>query len=397
MPNPTQNRTNATFHHKNRHNSMKSLIYILAGFLFLEGCSPAHSTHQTPAAPSLPVIEIKQSTAFTTVEYPATIEGTADLEIRPQVGGYLDKIFVDEGSYVSKGHPLFKIDEKPFREALNQAQANLSGAEAALIQAELEVEKYRPLVANKVVSEFQLKAAVAAQQMAAANLEQAKALLGTAKINLGYTLVQASVSGYVGRLSKKQGTLVSPTDPLPLTTLSDVHEVRVYFALGETAFINFKNQFEGETLDEKIKNLPAVSMLLADHNAYSETGKVDMVDGQFNRNTGTITFRATFPNSNGLLRSGNTGRVQLSLPHENAILVPQEATIEIQDKVFVFTVDRDNKVAKQPIEIIGRTGQEYLVSQGLKPGDRIVFKGFETLQEGAIIEPQPTENYLTKK
>jgi len=397
MLNPIPHKTNSTFHHKNRHNSMKSLIYIVAGLIFLEGCSPAHSTNPTPAAPSLPVIEIKQSTAFTTVEYPATIEGTADLEIRPQVSGYLDRIFVDEGSYVSKGQPLFKIDENPFREALNQAQANLSGAEAALVQAELEIEKYTPLVANKVVSEFQLKTAVAAKQMAAANLEQAKALLGTAKINLGYTLVQASVSGYVGRLSKKQGTLVSPTDPLPLTTLSDVHEVHVYFALGETAFINFKNQFEGETLDEKIKNLPAVSMLLADHNPYPETGKVDMVDGQFNRNTGTITFRATFPNSKGLLRSGNTGRVQLSLPHEDAILVPHEATVEIQDKVFVFTVGKDNQVTRQPISIIGRTGQEYLVSQGVKPGDRIVYKGFETLQEGSVIDPQPTENYLTKK
>lgn len=375
---------------------MKNLIYILAGLVLLNSCSKAYTADQVDETPTLPVVEIRQATAFTTVAYPATIEGTVDVEIRPQINGNLERIFVDEGDYVTKGQPLFKIDEQPFREALNHAMANLNGAEAALIQSELEVEKYTPLAANKVVSEFQLKTAEAAQKLAKANLDQAKAMLGTAEINLGYTLVRAPVNGYLGRLSKKQGTLVAPTDGQPLTTLSDVHEVHVYFALGETDFINFKNQYQGETLEEKIKNLPPVSLLLADHNAYPEKGRVDMVDGQFSRSTGTITLRATFPNAQGLLRSGNTGRIQLSLPHENALMVPQEATLEIQDKIFVFTVDQDNKVKKQPIQVIGRSGGEYLVKNGLKAGDRIVYKGFGSLEEGTLIVPEEAEDYLTK-
>ena len=368
---------------------MKNVIitsFILA--LVLSSCADKSQAPAAAPAPLLPVLAITSENTTTDAEYPASIQGTVDVEIRPQVSGNLDRVLVDEGAYVSKGQSLFKINERPFREQLNNALASLHAAEAALINAQLEVDKLTPLVQNKVVSDYQLKTAKASQKIAAANIEQAKAMVASAKINLGYTNVTAPVSGYIGRLPKKQGSLVSATDIEPLTTLSDVHEVYAYFSLGETDFINFKAQYAGSSIGDKIKKLPPVSLILADDNAYPQTGKIDMVDGQFDKNTGAITLRATFPNANGTLRSGNTGRIRLGLQHDDAILVPQSATIEMQDKVFVFTVGKENKVTKMPITVIGKSGTNYLIKDGVKTGDQIVLSGIDKLQEGQVIQPQ---------
>nr|WP_243416338.1 efflux RND transporter periplasmic adaptor subunit [Flavobacterium sp. HTF] len=368
---------------------MKNVIitsFILA--LVLSSCADKSQAPAAAPAPVLPVLAITSENTTTDNEYPASIQGTVDVEIRPQVSGNLDRVLVDEGAYVSKGQSLFKINERPFREQLNNALASLHAAEAALINSQLEVDKLTPLVQNKVVSDYQLKTAKASQKIAAANIEQAKAMVASAKINLGYTNVTAPVSGYIGRLPKKQGSLVSATDIEALTTLSDVHEVFVYFSLGETDFINFKSQYAGNSIGDKIKKLPPVSLILADNNAYPQTGKIDMVDGQFDKTTGAITLRATFPNANGTLRSGNTGRIRLGLQHDDAILVPQSATIEMQDKVFVFTVSKDNKVTKMPITVVGKSGTNYLIKDGVKSGDQIVLSGIDKLQEGQVIQPE---------
>ncbi len=368
---------------------MKNVIitsFILA--LVLSSCADKNQAPTAPPPPVLPVLAITSANTTTDAEYPAAIQGTVDVEIRPQVSGNLDRIFVDEGAYVSKGQTLFKINERPFREQLNNALASLHAAEAALINANLEVDKLTPLVQNKVVSDYQLKTAKASQKIAAANIEQAKAMVGSAKINLGYTNVTAPVSGYIGRLPKKQGSLVSASDVEALTTLSDVHEVFAYFSLGETDFINFKAQYAGSSLGDKIKKLPPVTLILADNNAYPQTGKIDMVDGQFDKTTGAITIRATFPNANGTLRSGNTGKIRLGLEHDDAILVPQSATVEMQDKVFVFTVGKDNKVTKMPIIVVGKSGTNYLIKEGVKTGDQIVLSGIDKLQDGQAIQPE---------
>lgn len=368
---------------------MKNVIitsFILA--LVLSSCADKNQAPAAPPPPVLPVLAITSANTTTDAEYPAAIQGTVDVEIRPQVSGNLDRIFVDEGSYVNKGQTLFKINERPFREQLNNALASLHAAEAALINAQLEVDKLTPLVQNKVVSDYQLKTAKATQKIAAANIEQAKAMVGSAKINLGYTNVTAPVSGYIGRLPKKQGSLVSASDVEPLTTLSDVHEVFAYFSLSETDFINFKSKYAGNSLGDKIKKLPPVQLILADNTDYPKTGKIDMVDGQFDKTTGAITLRATFPNANGTLRSGNTGRIRLGLQHDDAILVPQSATIEMQDKVFVFTVGKDNKVTKMPITVVGKNDTNYLIKDGVKTGDQIVLSGIDKLQDGQAIQPE---------
>jgi membrane fusion protein (multidrug efflux system) len=367
---------------------MKKLIALSFIVLFLYSCSDSPAQAGGNDLQSLPVLKISTSDATTQAEYPASIEGVTNVEIRPQVDGFLDKLFVDEGAYVNAGQPLFKINDQPYREQLNNALANLHAQEAAVINAQLEIDKFTPLVQNKVVSDYQLKAANAAYKIAVANQEQAKASVATAQINLNYTLITAPVSGYIGLLPKKQGSLVSRSAPEALTTLSDVHQVHVYFSLSEGDFINFKAQYAGNTINDKIKKLQPVALVLADNSVYPLPGRIDMIDGEFDKNTGAITVRASFPNAQGLLRSGNTGKIRLSLTHPDAIVIPQSATVEIQDKVFVFTVGDSDKVGKQPITVIGKTGTDYLVGDGVKPGDRIVFSGIDHLQAGMVIKPE---------
>lgn len=367
-------------------NVMRTSILLMA--ILFAGCAGNQAQAPAPEPQSLQVISLQGSSETTFTDYPASIQGTVDLEIRPQVSGILDQIFVNEGAQVQKGQPLFKINERPYREALNNAKALLHVAQAAVINAQIEVDKLTPLVKNKVVSDFQLKTATATYQSAQAGVEQAKAAVAAAEINLGYTLIKAPVAGNVGRLPKKQGSIVAPTDAAALTQLSDAHEVHVYFSLGEDDFVAFNAKYPGNTVAEKLKKLPGVELVLAGDNVYAEKGKVDMVDGQFDKQTGSIALRATFPNKQGLLRSGNTGKVRLSLQYQNAILVPQSSTVEIQDKMFVFMVDAANKVTRTPITVSGTSGRNYLVKDGLKSGDRIVFDGIDKLKDGDVIKPE---------
>lgn len=385
-----------SFNTVKRSNHVTKAIVLLSA-IFLFGCSSDDKLQVSSVEkPTLPVISINTSAETTFLEYPASIQGAVDVEIRPQVGGYLDQVLVNEGALVKAGQPLFKINELPFREQLNNAKANLRAAEAAVLNAQLEVDKLIPLVQNKVVSDIQLKTAKTAHQIAVANVAQAKASVGTAQINLGYTLIKAPVNGYIGRLPKKQGSLVSPSDPLALTNLSDVHEVHVYFSLGEADFISFNAKYPNVTKQGNLQKLPPVDLILSDNDTYAQKGKIDMIDGQFDKNTGSITLRASFPNAAGLLRSGNTGKVRLSLQHSDAILVPQAATVEVQDKVFVYTLDKDNKVSKQPIKVIGTSGTNYLIKDGLKSGDRIVVKGMESLKDGDAITPEISKEKTLK-
>lgn len=369
---------------------MKSFPYLIGILAVLTGCAEKPA-RQTIALSPVTTTKVAASSGITYQDYPASVEGKDNVEIRPQVTGILNRIFVDEGAFVTKGEAIFQIDEAPFREKLNNAKASLHSAEGALSNAQLEIDKLTPLVAGKVISDYQLKTAQSAREVALGNVEQAKADIASAKINLGYTLIKAPCSGYIGRLLRKQGSLVGPADPSALTDLSDVHELHVYFALGENDFIRFKKQYAGETIAEKIKHAPPVELILADDSAYATKGRIDLIDGQFDKNTGAITVRATFNNSAGLLRSGNTGKIRLGLQYANLVAVPQSATGEMQDKVFVFVVGSGNKVEKHMITISGKNGDYYLISRGLNPGDQIVTKGFDHLQDGQAVKPAADE------
>ena len=366
------------------------LIAIAAVVLYACNSSSGNEAAQYQQGPqTLPVITVSSSPATTYLEYSASLEGSKDIEIRPQVEGYLEKIYVDEGAQVRKGQPLFQINSRPFREQLNNAKATLDAARANLSSAEINVSKLTPLVQNNVISDVQLKTAKAAYDAAAASVAQAQALVGNAEINLGFALIKAPVDGYIGRIPHKMGSFVGLSTVEALTVLSEIKEVYAYFSLSENDFVQFKNLFAGNTIEDKIKKMPPVELVLSDGSIYKQKGKVQMVTGQFDNSTGAISFRATFPNADRLLRSGNTGKIRIPNVLTNALVVPQEATFEIQDKVFVFALGDSNKVTSKPIVISGKTAAYYFVASGVKEGEKIVFSGGGTLKDGMAIVPQP--------
>ncbi len=365
----------------------------------LYSCANSSATpgmHQQ-GAPQLPVLSVATTSGTTFREYPASLEGKVNVEIRPQVEGYLEKIYPDEGAYVRKGQPLFRIDARTYNEALNNAKSTLLAAQANVSKAQVEVDRLTPLVQNNVISEVQLKTAKANYDAAVAAAEQAKAAIANAQINVGYTIVKAPASGYIGRIPYKTGSLVGKNDAL--TVLSDISEMYAYFSLSEQDFIAFKNQFAGNSIEEKVKKVPPVELALADNSIYPVKGKISTIEGQFDKTTGAISVRATFPNPGGILRTGNTGKVRIPQLYNDAVVVPIEATFEVQDKVFVFAVGDSNKVASKPINISGKTTNYYFVKDGLKAGEKIVFSGVGNLQDGVAIVPQPisTDSLLKAK
>jgi membrane fusion protein (multidrug efflux system) len=367
----------------------------LSGLLFsllfvFDSCKQSSGSMGWEQPPQvLPVFAVASRPATVYREYTASIEGTSVVEIRPQVEGTLEKIYADEGSYVKKGQPLFQINDRPYREQLDNARAGLAAAKAAVSNAEINVSRLEPLVKNNVISDVQLKTAQAALDAAKANEAQAEAMMRNAEINFGYALIKAPVDGYIGRIPFKVGSLVGMGMIEPLTVLSETKEVYAYFSLSETDFMQFKNEFTRTSMEEKIKEVPPVELVLADGSIYPLKGKVETVSGQFSSSTGTISFRAVFENPDGMLRSGNTGKVRIPRQLESALVIPQESTYELQDKVFVFVLADSNKVVGAPIDIDGTSGNYYLVDKGLKPGDKVVYSGIDRLRDSVVIQPVP--------
>ena len=357
----------------------------LSLLLFSCGSSSEHG-YGPQEAPVVPVTTVDTVSATTYKDYSASLEGKVNIDIRPQVDGYLDKIFVDEGAFVTAGQPLFKINDQPYQEQLNTALATQHAAEANLAKAQLELDKFEVLTKNNVVSDIQLKTAKSSFDMAKANLEQSKAAVELARINVGYTLIKAPVSGYIGRIPKRLGSLVGRMDAQALTTLSDVHEVYAYFSMSEIDFLRFNNENQGNSMPEKLKKLLPVTLVMADGNLYPQEGRIEMIDGQFDKTTGSISLRATFPNAQGLLRSGNTGKVRVSQVHHGALSVPQEATFELQNRVFVYIIGDSSKTKMTPITIAGKAEKIYLVSDGVKKGDQVITGSLHALQDGVVVK-----------
>jgi len=382
---------------------MKAKLYQLlraAGFSFaaitlLYSCKDGSATAGAGAMPppSLPVTTAAVLPATTYQDFTASVQGKRDVEIKPQVDGYLTGIQVDEGAYVHKGQPLFLIDRRPFEEQLNTAKAALVAAKARMESAQIEVDKLKPLVENKVVSDVQLRSAQAAYSSAQAAVEQAQSEMEAARINLNYTTITAPSDGYVGTIPYKAGSLVTKQQDKALTVVSETKDMRVYFSMSEPDFLAFKEKYPGNTVADKVKQMPSVQLVLADNSIYPHPGKVEIVEGQFDKAVGAIKFRASFPNAEGMLRSGSTGKVRIPTTFKAALLVPQDATFEMQGKVFVYTVADSNKIVTKPLSISGRTTNYYFVSDGVKQGDKLVLASMSTtlmggLRDGMVITPQ---------
>ncbi|MDH6250280.1 membrane fusion protein (multidrug efflux system) [Chryseobacterium sp. H1D6B] len=365
----------------------KSTIFFLS-LIVLAGCRKNNQNQSyQQQAPELPVETVKQGDASASREYAASIEGISNVEIRPQVTGYLTKIFVDEGDYVRAGQPLFKIEDQIFREQLKSAQAALISAQANLAASKIDLDRKKELFRNKMVSDIQVKEAEASYNAARGAVSQSLSTIESAKINVNFSTIKAPVSGYIGRFNYRLGSLLTPTNQDPITLLSDIHQVYTYFSLSENDFSSFQKQNAGSSIDEIVKNTPAVSLQLSGGENYAEKGRIDAVEGQFNKTTGSITLRAKFNNPNNLLRSGNTGKIVMEQFYSNVILLPVASTRAIQDKIFVFTI-KDGKAVQLPIEVSGKAGNDFIVSKGLKAGDQYIVSGFDRLQPGTPVAAQ---------
>ncbi len=361
---------------------------LIAVAVYVTGCNEAQGTQAAPPPQSLPVLPIHSAPATTFQEFSASVEGKTNVEIRPQVSGILEKIYVEEGAYVASGQLLFKINDRPYSAQVSNTSANVAAAKANEEKAAIEVRRLTPLVENNVIADVQLKSAQAAYAAAKAQVIQAEAEGNNADINLGYTLVKAPVGGYIGRIPFKVGALVGKGEAQPLTVVSDIKEVYAYFGMSESDFLQFTNRFSGKTIDDKIKGLPPVELQLADKSIYPYKGKIELMEGQFDKSIGAITFRATFPNADRLLRSGITGKIRIPQGNSGLLPVPQTSTYEIQDKVFVYVVGDSNKVAGKQLHIVSKTTDYYLVDKGVQAGDKIVFAGMDRLVDGAVISPE---------
>lgn len=368
----------------NRFSTFKSAGLIFA-LLLLAGCTQ-NQTKQAygGAVPELPVEIVKQDTAILTQTYAASIEGVTNVEIRPQVSGYLEKILIDEGAYVKAGQVLFQIENSVYREQYNNSLANLT-------TAKIDLDRKKELLKSKIVSDLQVQQAEAIYKGA---LSQAE----LSKINLNFCTIKAPVSGYISRIPFRLGSLITPTSQDPLTFLTDISKINAYFSLSEADYIRFQNQYDGNTLEQKLTNIAAVKLLIADGQEYELPGKIDAIDGQFNKTTGSITLRAKFDNPKSLLRSGNTGKIVITQKYNDVILIPIASTLFMQDKVFVFSVDKQSNAVQLPIEVAGKSGNNYIVSGGIKAGDTYIISGFERLQPGSpIIQKTTAQNFKTTK
>jgi len=334
---------------------------------------------------ALPVKTLKGQLAANTFQYLGSVEGIEDVEIRPQVDGILEEIYVDEGEFVKKGQPLFKINAQPYIEDLKNARANVALERAKLRKAETELDRLQPLIDNEVISDVRKKTADADYEIAQASLAKAQAIEANMAIKLGFTTIKAPVSGLIGRIPKSVGNVVRNTNSQPLTILSNVSKVYVYFSMSESDYLYYE-RMKNDSTSKKIS--PDVKLILADGYVYEHTGRIDANSGQLNRNTGSITLRAVFNNPDTLLRTGNTGKILMEQIYPNAILIPQSSAISIQDKKFVFVLDENDLTYRKEIGIEGKTGKNYIIkSESLTENDRIVVSGINKLTDGIKILP----------
>lgn len=325
-------------------------------------------------------------------DFPAVVEGQRVIEIRPMINGYLKDIHVNEGDKVKKGQLLFRINNPQYEQEVVTAKARVNSAEADVNSATLEIEKVRPLVEKEIVSDYRLKSAELTLQAKKAALEQAKASLANAEANLSYTIIKSPQDGIIGTIPYKTGALVSSNSAEALTTLSDISEVFAYFSWNEKQVLEILSDSKGVSIEERVKSLPPATLILANKTEYPLKGKVEMASGLISTATGSGTFKAVFRNPDGLLRSGSSAKVRIPRIYDSVLVVPQSATYELQDKRFIYTVSNDNKVSAITFASVPTDdGRFFVVTDGLKPGDKIVTEGIISLKDGAVINPKEVD------
>lgn len=329
-------------------------------------------------APEYAVMTVDTSKVDLNTSYSAKLRGKQDIEIRPNVSGFITKVCVDEGATVKKGETLFIIDPVQYEEAVKVAEAAVNVAKANVATAELTAENKRELARKNIISQYDLQTAENSLASQKANLAQAEAQLINARKDLSYTRVTSPSNGVVGKIPFRVGSLVGPTTAVALTTVADVSEIIAYFSLNEKEVMALTKNNDGKT-SKTIEEMPEVELQLPDGSIYPYKGKIITVSGIFDDATGSASVRAAFPNKENLLRSGGSGVVLIPEKDNEALVIPQNAVSEIQDKRYVFVVTDSSTVAQTEIQVLSiNDGQQFVVTSGLKPGDRIVTEGVGT-------------------
>jgi membrane fusion protein (multidrug efflux system) len=372
---------------KSRMQSLAAILGTTATIFGLTSCGNSNQ-QQMDMTPEIATLTVAEGSSDLASNFAATIKGKTDIEVRPLVSGFITQVHVDEGQRVSKGQVLFTLDQVQYQAAVDQAAASVNSARTALESAKLTAANKQALFDKNIISEYENQLAKNQLTQAQAALTQAQAALTTAKKNLSYTVVTAPSDGFVGSIPNREGSLASPSMVTPLTTVSDNSDVYAYFCLNEKDILEL-TQNGSKTLNQAIAEMPKVQLELSDGTVYPELGTVATVSGVIDSSTGAANVRARFKNTNGMLRSGSTGRIYIPNHLDNVILIPQKATFEIQDRRFVYVVNDSSKTVSTPIEVSPlNDGQQYVVTSGLTAGQRIVVEGVGTkVKEGMAIKP----------
>lgn len=359
----------------------KKIVRLLALSVFLIILSCGNKEENSAAAQeappaTFPVTQVQLKTVTGYQEYPTSIEGVVNSDVRAKTSGYIQNVLVDEGQKVRKGQVLFELETQSLSQDAGAAKARIN-------VAQVEVEKLIPLVEKNIISSIQL-------ETAKANLAQAKANYSGVVANIDYATIKSPIDGYVGAINFREGALISPNDATPLTKVSEISKVYAFFSFNEAQYIDHLQRSEGKSKAERIENAPDVSLILPNGKIYSETGRIQTSTGQINQNTGTIKIRAAFNNPNEILTNGNSGKIRIPIEYKDAIVVPQAATFEQQKDVLIYTLDKDNKAKSTLIKVQGTVGHLYVIESGLKEGDKIIISGVGKLRTGTLISPQET-------
>ena len=355
-----------------------SFIGILSTAFLLSSCfgaSEKTTQEATASAPlSLKVGELKKQNLIVYSEFSTTLEGKQNVEIWPKISGFVQEIYVEEGQKIKKGQLLFKLETQTLNQDANAAKASVS-------VAEVEVNKLKPLVEKGIIGEVQL-------ETAKAKLEQAKASYQSVASNIGYARITSPVDGYIGEIPFKIGALVSSAMGKPLTTVSDISEVRAYFSLNEKELLKLKESMPKNDKNQMdIEKAPKVTLVMINGEEYTELGKIAMINNIINSTTGSVTARSDFDNKSNLLSSGSTGKIKIPITYAGAYEIPQAATIDLQGKKLVYVLNDNNTVTTMPINIIANTQKGFIVEKGIKEGTTIVLEGVTKIKDGMTISP----------
>lgn len=352
----------------------KSILGTLATLLILVACGKKEEQAPPQGPMPFPVQTVSKQDAIVYEEYTANLEGQQNVEIRPKVNGFIKKMYIDEGQVVKKGQLLFKLETETLDQDAAAARANVNAAQ-------VEVDRLAPLVERKIIGKVLL-------ETAKAKLIQARSVYRGVAATIGFGTITSPVSGVIGGLPYREGSLVSATSEMPLTTVSDSKVMRAYFAMNEKQMLSFNRTFKGATIAEKLKATPEVTLVLVDKSEYEIKGKLETVNGLVDANTGTTQFRAEFPNPEAILRSGSNGIIRMPIENKNVMVVPQNAVFDMQGKQMVYVVGQDNTVKSKVITTSTTSGLNFIVTDGLAEGDKIVVEGTSKLKDGMKIVPQ---------